>query len=300
MEAAVLNFTNTNNRTLVINGGTFGQRWVSLCEALATCHDELPVKPGTDLDLSLLETALTDGNYSTLLINAHETSTGHLYDIEAIGTIARRHGVLFIVDAISSVCADAFEMDDWGVDVAILSSHKALALPPGLSFVAMSEKAVAFLESDRRQPKSLYFDLNNYLENQKRGQLPYTPAIGIMLQLHARLDDIHEQSTKALVSQHKERAECFRKSIQEMAFDIFPARSSNAITALSCRDLDALEVAAELRDRYHLIVASNGGDLKSKVIRVSHMGDQDPADVRRLTSAFGEISARANPINTKK
>ena len=300
MEAAVLNFTNTNNRTLVINGGTFGQRWVSLCEALATCHDELPVKPGTDLDLSLLETALTDGNYSTLLINAHETSTGHLYDIEAIGTIARRHGVLFIVDAISSVCADAFEMDDWGVDVAILSSHKALALPPGLSFVAMSEKAVAFLESDRRQPKSLYFDLNNYLENQKRGQLPYTPAIGIMLQLHARLDDIHEQSTKALVSQHKERAECFRESIQEMAFDIFPARSSNAITALSCRDLDALEVAAELRDRYHLIVASNGGDLKSKVIRVSHMGDQDPADVRRLTSAFGEISARANPINTKK
>ena len=299
MEAAVLNFTNTNDRALVINGGTFGQRWGDLCETLKATHDEFPLEPGTDLDLSLLETSLANGNYSTLFITAHETSTGHLYDIEAIGTIARRHNVLFIVDAISSVCADAFEMDDWGVDVAILSSHKALALPPGLSFVAMSAKAVALLEDDQRQPKSLYFDLHNYLENQKRGQLPYTPAIGILLQLHARLADIQEQSLKALVSQHKKRAEHFREAIQEMAFDTFPARSSSAITALSCRDLDAIEVATELRDRYHLIVASNGGDLKSKVIRVSHMGDQDPADVRRLISALGEISNHANPINTK-
>jgi aspartate aminotransferase-like enzyme len=300
MEAAALNFIDTGDRALVINGGTFGQRWHDLYEALEVSHDELPVEFGADLDLSLLESALAGGKYSALLINAHETSTGHLYDIEAIGAIARRHDLLFIVDAISSVCADAFEMDHWGVDVAILSSHKALALPPGLSFVAMSEKAVALLGSDRKQPKSLYFDLQNYLENQKRGQLPYTPAIGILLQLHARLEDIHEQTLTALFSQHKERAESFREAVQNMAFDIFPARSSNAITALSCRDLDAIDIAAELRDRYHLIVASNGGDLKSKVIRVSHMGDQDPADIRRLIIALGEISDPANSININK
>jgi aspartate aminotransferase-like enzyme len=297
MESAVLNFINFGDRALVINGGTFGQRWVDLCETLVTCHDQLPVKLGADLDLSLLDAALTEGQYSTLLINAHETSTGHLYDIKAIGAIARRHKVLFIVDAISSVCADTFEMDNWGVDVAILSSHKALALPPGLSFVAMSENAVALLKSDRSQPKSLYFDLKNYLENQKRGQLPYTPAIGVMLQLHARLSDIHEQTLIELVSQHKMRAKSFREAIQNMSFDIFPVRSSNAITALLCRDLDAIDVAAELRDSYHLIVASSGGDLKSKIIRVSHMGDQDPADVQRLISALSEISIQPNPKN---
>lgn len=300
MEAAVLNFIDSRDHALVINGGTFGQRWVDLCETFTTSHEELSVEPGADLDLPLLETTLAGGNFSTLLINAHETSTGHLYDLKAIGAIARRHGVLFIVDAISSVCADVFEMDAWEIDVAILSSHKALALPPGLSFVAMSEKAVALLESDRRQLKSLYFDLKNYLENQKRGQLPYTPAIGIMLQLEARLNDIQEQSLKALISQHKERAEHFREAIQEMSFDIFPTRSSNAITTLSCKDLDAVDVAADLRNRHHLIVASNGGKLKSLVIRISHMGDQDPSDVRRLISALSEISYRANLTNTRK
>ena len=297
MEAAVLNFISSEGRALVINGGTFGQRWADLCITLGTPHDELPVELGADLDLALLEATLADGNYSALLINAHETSIGHLYDIEAIGAIARHHDVLFIVDAISSVCADAFEMDNWGVDAAILSSHKALALPPGLSFVAMSEKAVLLLTSNQTQPKSLYFDLKNYLDNQKRGQLPYTPAIGIMLQLHKRLSDIHEQSLAALISQHKERAEHFRDAIQDMPFDILPARSSNAITALSCRDRDATEIATKLRDLYHLIVATSGGDLKSKLIRISHMGHQDPADVRHLISALGEISNKTNPTN---
>lgn len=298
MEAAVLNFISSSDRALVINGGTFGQRWVDLCATLANCPDQLPVALGDELDLARLETALADGHYSALLINAHETSTGHLYDLEAIGSVARRHNVLFIVDAISSVCADPFAMDDWGIDVAILGSQKALALPPGLSFVAMSENALAQLRSDRIRPKSLYFNLENYLENQQRGQLPYTPAIGLMLQLQARLTDIRAQTLPALILQHQRRAEVFRNAVGDMAFDLLPARSSNAMTALSCGELDAREVAAELRDRYHLIVAPNGGELKSKVIRVSHMGAQDQADVRRLVAALGEIDARSKNRKT--
>ena len=300
MEASVLNFIGPDDRALIVNGGTFGQRWADLCGALAINHDELQVDLGAELDLESLEETLAGGQHSVLLINAHETSTGLLYDIEAIGRIARRHDVFFIVDAISSVCADTFEMDDWGVDVAILSSHKALALPPGLSFIAMGKQAITRLESGRVRPKSLYFDLEDYLKNQQRGQLPYTPAIGLMLQLQARLRDIHEHPLTMLISQHRERAQYFRNAIQDMAFDILPARSSNAITALSCRDLDAREVAAELRDRYHLIVAPSGGALKSKLIRVSHMGAQDQADVRRLVTALGEISASFQPTKTYK
>ena len=291
MEAAVFNFVGTADRALVVNGGTFGQRWVDLCVSLEIPHDELAVEFGAELDMASLEAALSSGQYTALLINAHETSTGHLYNIEAIGALARQHQAFFIVDAISSVCADPFEMDAWHVDVAILGSQKALALPPGLAFVAMGERALARLESDRSRPKSLYFNLRSYLENQKRGQLPFTPAIGVMIQLHARLKDIREQSLTALILQHQRRAESFRHAVRDMAFDIFPACSSNAMTTLSCRERDASEVAAELQNRYHLIVAPSGGELKSKVIRISHMGDQDPADVRRLVSALGEINA---------
>jgi aspartate aminotransferase-like enzyme len=193
MEAAVLNYLDTSDRAIVINGGTFGQRWCDLCDIHSIAYDEIEVPLGTDLDLSDLSDRLCGNRYSALLVNAHETSVGHLYDIEAIGQIARQHGLFFIVDAISSICADKFSMDAWHVDVAILSSQKALALPPGLSFIAMNDSAKARLL--RGPPKSMYFDLGNYLANQERGQVPYTPAIGLLMQLHQRLVDIRQKNT---------------------------------------------------------------------------------------------------------
>ena len=224
MEASVLNFLDARDKALVINGGTFGQRWCDLCDVHSISYDEIKVPLGADVDLSQLSDLLLDNQYTALLVNAHETSTGHLFDIQAIGRIARRHRVLFIVDAISTICADQFSMDDWYVDVAILSSHKALALPPGLSFVAMNERATARLV--KGPPKSLYFNLNDYLANQQRGQLPYTPAIGLMVQLHQRLKDIRQETLPALVLRHEQRAESFRHAIKDLAFEVLPLRSS--------------------------------------------------------------------------
>ncbi len=289
MEAAAINFLDVSTKVLVVNGGTFGQRWSDLCTVHSIPFEELCVPPGADIDLSQLESILLKGRFSALLINAHETSTGHLYDIEAIGKIVRTHGCLFVVDAISSICADPFTMDAWGVDVCILSSQKALALPPGLSFVALNRRSVALLE--KRKPKSLYFNLKDYLANQLRGQSPYTPAIGLMLQLHQRLADIQSQTLPVLVAQHKQRAEHFRHAIQDLAFAVFPSRCSNAMTALACEGMDAGQVVERLRDHYRIIVAPGAGSLKSKTIRVAHMGAQNPNDVGFLTQALAEINA---------
>lgn len=296
MEAAVINFLDVSTKTLVVNGGTFGQRWSDLCAAHTIPFEELVVPPGTDINLTQLESILLEGRFSALLINAHETSTGNLYDIEAIGKIARSHGVLFVVDAISSICADAFAMDAWGVDICILSSQKALALPPGLSFVAMNRRTVALLE--KRAPKGLYFNLKDYLANQRRGQSPYTPAIGLMLQLHQRLADIQSQTLPVLVAQHRQRAEHFRNAIQDLAFTVLPSRCSNAMTALVCEGMDAGEVAERLRDHYRIIVAPGAGALKSKTIRVAHMGAQKPTDVALLVEALAEINT--TPRRTKR
>ena len=288
MEAAVINFLDLSTRALVVNGGTFGQRWGELCAAHSIPLEELSVPPGTDIDLGQLGRALSRGGFSALLINAHETSTGHLYDIEAIGKIARQHGVLFLVDAISSICADPFAMDAWGVDVCILSSQKALALPPGLSFVAMSRRALAILE--KRAPKGLYFNLKDYLANQLRGQSPYTPAIGLMLQLHRRLADIQRQTLPALIEQHRQRAGHFRDAILGLDFTVLPSRCSNAMTALLCEGMDACEVVERLRDHFGIIVAPGAGALKSRAIRIAHMGAQRPADVAVLVEALADIS----------
>jgi len=287
MEAAVLNFLTPYDKVLIVNGGTFGQRWCDLCRIHSIPFREIKLDAGADLDLDQLKNILGEEEVSAFLINAHETSTGQLYDIQAIGDIVHDACLLYIVDAISTICADPFQMDDWNVDVAILSSQKALALPPGLSFVAMSTNAIARLRKSK--PKTLYMNLQDYLRNQERGQLPYTPAIGLLLQLHQRLMDIQQRTLPEIISQHRQRALDFRKSIIDLPLSILPERQSNAMTALLCDDLDAVQVVQGLRTNHAIEVAPSGGTLKHKLIRISHMGDQNSSDIDFIAASLAEI-----------
>ncbi|MFP6583701.1 MAG: aminotransferase class V-fold PLP-dependent enzyme, partial [Candidatus Hydrogenedentota bacterium] len=287
MEAAVLNFLTPHDKVLIVNGGTFGQRWCDLCRVHSIPFREIKLDAGADLDLDQLKNILSEEDFSAFLINAHETSTGQLYDIEAIGHIVRDASLLYMVDAISTICADPFQMDDWNVDVTILSSQKALALPPGLSFVAMSTNAIARLTESN--PKTLYMNLRDYLRNQERGQLPYTPAIGLLLQLHQRLLDIQQSSLSEIVSQHHQRALDFRRSIIDLPLSILPDRQSNAMTALLCDDMDAQRVVRDLRTNHAIEVAPSGGALQHKLIRISHMGNQNTSDINFIAASLAEI-----------
>lgn len=287
MEAAVLNLLAGSDKALIINGGTFGERWCQLCRIHSVPYEEITLEAGRDLDLLRLQEKLSKGNFTALLINAHETSTGHLYDIKAIGKVARDHDLLFVVDAISTIGADPFFMDDWEVDVAILSSQKAMALPPGLSFVALGERALARLS--RMAPKSLYLNLLSYFENQKRGQVPYTPAVGLLLQLHRRLEDIDRIGLMNMCLDHKSRAIRFREAIKDLPFRPLPDRPSNAVTSLVCGTMVASELVDTLRKDYNIEVAPSGGSLKDKLFRVSHMGHQDDADMKKLVSGLKNI-----------
>ena len=297
MEAAVINFLSASDKVLIINGGTFGQRWCDLCDVHSVSYQEYPVPLGGDVDPTHLDALLADHSFTALLVNAHETSTGHLYDVQGMGDIARRHHLFFIVDAIGSICADPFFMDEWHVDVTLLSSQKALALPPGLSFVAMNQRAVERLAT--RRARTLYLSLSDYLTNQKRGQLPYTPAIGLMMQLQQRLMDIQKQTLPALLRTHEQRAASFRRSLDGLPFKIFPFRPSNAMTALACDGLDASRVVEELRARHDIVVAPNSGALKAKVFRVGHMGAQTDEDLKALVTALRIVAVSAAPSPRK-
>jgi len=287
MEAAVLNFLDASDRVLIINGGTFGQRWCDLCSVHSINYSELKIDAGDDVYIGQLSQMLSHESFTALLITAHETSTGQLYDIEIIGNLARESGLLFIVDAIGCICADPFLMDDWYVDVAILSSQKALALPPGLSFVSMSEQAQSRLR--RRTPKILYFNIQDYLTNQERGQSPYTPAIGIYLQLHQRLLDIKQDTLAKVILQHNERAVRFRRSLADLGLDTLASRQSNALTAVFCKRNNAFEIVQTLRDHYNIEVAPSGGKLKDKIFRVGHMGAIENTDIDLLIEALKQI-----------
>ena len=266
MEATVQNLICEDDNTLVINGGTFGQRFVDICTIHHLKHIDFKVK---DENLSDTKNLQQHKDTTTLLINAHETSIGLLYDLHAIGTFCKENNILTIVDAISMFVTDKLDMIEHNIDALIISSHKGLALPPGLSMVILSPKAIKKINPKHQ----LYFDFNSYLNDGKRGQTPFTPAITIILQLQARLRQIVNDSIEAEINKAKEIASYFRDSIKTLPLKPYSFHMPNAMTILTPTDeKSASTIVKDLEDKYNIVVAPNGGALHDKVFRVAHMG----------------------------
>jgi aspartate aminotransferase-like enzyme len=288
MEAAVINFLDESDRALILRGGAFGERFCEICEVHGIPYDALHVEPGRELDFEkLLSLDLT--RYKALLVNAHETSTGLLYDIPRLGDICKRAGLLFIVDGISSFLCDPLHMEKMHIDALIFSSQKALALPPGLSMILLSPRLVVAL--NERKARTYYLDLKRHLTDMERGQTPFTPAVGIILQLQKRLKTLSALGAEDCVARCAALAAHFRQGIAGLPFKMYPSRPSNALTALSPTDgRSAYDVFLELESRYGLVVTPNGGSLRDTVFRVGHMGNLSESDLDALSAALRDIS----------
>ncbi len=290
MEAVVMNTLTSKDKAIVINGGSFGHRFVQLCEVHEIPHTEIKLEMGKQLTKEMLEEYSGKG-YTALLVNVHETSTGVHYDIDMISEFCKKNNIFLIVDAISSFLADEFDMDKLGVDVMITGSQKALACPPGISIIVLSPNAVDRVENNN--PKTMYFDLKDALNNAKRGQTPFTPAVGILLQINARLKEIEaaggqksEQTNIAGI------AEDFRAKIKDLPFEIVSESMSNAVTPLHPTTASANDIFLTLKDEYGIWVCPNGGDMKDKVFRVGHIGALTTEDNDKLIEALKDMQKR--------
>ncbi len=288
MEAAVMNLLSRDDHALVVNGGGFGERFVNICATHAIPHTNFRVK---NTNLSDIEALAPDENYTALVVNAHETSVGHLYNLDALGDYAINKGMLHIVDAISMLVTDPLDMQQSHIDVVIASSQKGLALPPGLTMVILAPKAI-----DRLQKiNSLYFNFKDYLTNGERGQTPYTPAVTIMLQLEARLKQIKRRGGIAhSIANAKEVANYFRKSIKALPLKEYTPYMPNAMTALTPTDgKSAMDIVNALETDYKVMVCPNGGAQRDVVFRVSHMGEVTTEYTDILINALHEYYAVA-------
>ncbi|WDE96869.1 aminotransferase class V-fold PLP-dependent enzyme [Lentisphaera profundi] len=268
LEATVMNLLNQEDNALVVNGGGFGARFVNICATHGIPHSNFKVK---NTDLSDIETLAPKGNFNSLIVNAHETSVGHLYDLDAMGDYALKNDMLYIVDAISMLVTDPLDMQKSNIDLVIASSQKGLALPPGLTMVILAPKALEKLHDIN----SLYFNFKDYLKNGERGQTPYTPAVTIMLQLKARLDQINRRGgIEQSIAKAKEVARYFRNSIKALPLKEYTAYMPNAMTTLSPTDgKSAMDIVNALESDYKVMVCPNGGAERDIVFRVSHMGE---------------------------
>jgi len=266
MEATVQNLLANDDKTLVINGGGFGQRFVDICKLHQKTYVDFKVLNNNLLDTKYLKEYK---NIKNLLINAHETSIGLLYNLNSIGQFCKKNNILNIVDAISMFITDELDMQKFNIDALILSSQKGLALPPGISMIVLTPNAIGKLQAQT----SLYFDFQSYLDNGLRGQTPFTPAVTILLQLHERLKQIIENGIKNEVLKAQKIANYFRKSIELLPLQLYNEYMPNAMTTLTPSDSKkASNIVKDLDEIYNIIVTPNGGELKDKIFRVSHMG----------------------------
>lgn len=286
MEAAVSNVLCKEDKVLVINGGSFGERFVQLCQCFDVPYEEIKIPFGATLSLSDLEPYRGKG-FSALLVNLHETSTGQLYDGEMLSQFCRDENLIFIIDAISTLFADPFNMRDLAADVVISSSQKALALPPGLSFLVLSQRAQERVMGAK--PVSMYFDLKDYLKNMDRGQTPFTPAVGIIMQLNLQLEHMAAEGIENIIHKHKERAEYFRAKCVENGIKVAAFPKSNALTTVEFDKGNAYEVFLELKNNYDLMLTPSGGSLSNRILRVGHLGNLKLADFDEVVRCLKEV-----------
>ena len=287
MECSVSNFLSPGDKALTINGGKFGERWGKLCKTFGAQVTELKVEWGRAVDPQVVADVLKkDPGIKAVYVQASETSTGVAHDVKALAQIVKPYGeTILVVDAITALGVFDIKTDEWGIDVVVTGSQKALMLPPGLAFVSVSEKAWQLAEKAKNS--SFYFNLKKERENQQKNQTAYTPAVSLIIGLQEVLKMLKAEGLDAVFARQANLAQAMREGMQAAGLAIFPKESpSDALTAISAPDgVDGQAVYKNLRIQYGITAAGGQDHLKGKIFRLSHMGYMDRFDVITAVAA---------------
>ena len=290
METAIMNTLTPKDKALVVNGGSFGHRFVELLELHHVPYTEIQLEHGKTLRAEHLAPFEGKG-YTAFLVNKHETSTGVHYYMDLISQFCKRNNLFLIADCISSFLADPFDMQELGVDIMLTGSQKALACPPGVSIMVLSPRAIERVNNTKCVCQ--YLDLQLALKNMERGQTPWTPAVGILLQIHARLREIDANGgVDGEVSRISSLAKYFREGIKGLPFEIVSESLSNAVTPLHPTTASAYEIFLKLKDEYGIWICPNGGEMKDSIFRVGHIGALTFEDYDKLIAAFKDLQEK--------
>ena len=287
MEAAVTNVVSPGDEIVVLSGGTFGHRWYEIASRYGANCTMVEVEQGHSVDPQVIADAISERT-KVVFVTANETSTGVLIDLKAIADVVRSTDAILVVDAVSSLCADPLETDAWGLDVVITSTQKALALPPGMSFITLSDKAWKCVEASTL-PK-YYFDLKFYRDNMRRGQTPFTPPISLMYQLDERLDRFLAVGVDESLSAQREKSLHLRNGVKSLGLEIIGEHPSNGVLGIKFSpDIDAFKVVTALREKYNIEITPSPGDDKSRIARIGLLGDISMKDIDALIQALEDL-----------
>src|SRR4051812_24265541 len=299
MEGSVSNLTSAGDKVLVLTAGKFGERWRDLAKAFG-CSVEIVSAPyGETLSIDEVRAKLTP-EIRVVYVQATESSTGARHDVRGIAELVRKSGTdtLLVVDAITGLGTTRFDVDGWGIDVIIGGSQKALMIPPGLAYCAISERAWRRMET-AKSPR-YYFDFRKERKSAAKGESAYTPATSLFAALAAALDFVRQMGNEdlvagreALIANAEMTAEMTRAGAQALGLKLFAAKSpAAALTAIEAPDgVDSSAIVKEFRESFSAVVANGQGEMKGKLFRIAHLGYYDYLDTIGILAALEHVLA---------
>jgi aspartate aminotransferase-like enzyme len=299
MEGSVSNLTSPGDKVLVLTAGKFGERWRDLGKAFGCAVDVLSVPYGQTFSLDEVRQKLAP-DIRAVYMQSTESSTGARHDVKGIAHLVRKSGdeILLVVDAITGLGTTHFDVDGWGIDVIIGGSQKALMIPPGLAYCAVSERAWKRMET-AKSPR-YYFDFRRERKAAAKGESAYTPATSLFAALGAALDFIRQMGAgdlvagrKALIDNAELAAEMTRAGARALGLKLFaPSAPAAALTAIqSPGGIDSGAIVKQFRDCFAAVVANGQGEMKGELFRIAHLGYYDYLDTVGILAALEQVLA---------
>lgn len=284
MEAAISCAVPRDKKTLVANGGKFGERWVKIAKLYGCDVDEVKLEWGKALTAATVQEKLATGEYGAVIVVQSETSTATLTDVKAIAEVVAPTDALFLVDAITGCGTLPLETDAWGIDIVASGSQKAFMLPPGLAMLSVSDKAWAVI--DTIDSPTFYMNLKSYRKSLGTNDTPTTGPVSLIRGLRVAVDMINEIGIETLWARTAILAKALREAAVAIGMTVCSESPSDSVTALGLPAGIDDSIRKVLKKKYGASVAGGQDDWKNKVIRVSHMGYIDPLDTIGLVAAL--------------
>lgn len=287
MQASVVNLLSPSDKAVVVKGGKFGERWAEICQSFGIEVVGVDVEWGDSVEPKAISEILKtdDEKIKAIFTTLCETSTGAITDIKAIGKIVSESKAVLVADAISALGGVGLQTDNWGVDIVVAGSQKGLMIPPGLSFVSISNKAWKLIESSR-SPR-YYFDFREYKKFLNKTDTPFTPAVSLIIALNQALKIIQKEGLENVLKRHRLLAEATRKAIKALGLKLFATHPSDILTAVKAPDnINGQDIVKLMRESFGVTIAGGQSKLKGKIFRIAHMGYIDKFDIITAISAL--------------
>ena len=304
MEAGIINTLSKGDKVICGENGKFGERWVKVAKEFGLEVIKIDSEWGTPLDPEEFKKVLEEDKekeIKAVILTHSETSTGVLNDLETISSYIREHKrALSIVDCVTSIGACNVPVDEWHLDIVASGSQKGYMIPPGLSFVSMSQKA--WEAAKKSNLPKFYLNLKSYRKSLLSNSNPYTPAVNLVFALEEALKMMQEEGLDNIFKRHTRHKLAMRNAVKALNLKLFASENclSPSITAIETGEIDAEEFRNRIKNKFNILLAGGQDHLKGKIFRVGHLGYINDMDIITVISAISSTLLKLNRITPQQ